>query len=192
MATPGDPSVPPEVRSSRPIYANPWIQVREDELRWADGADRTYGLIEMAHGVTVAAVTADRQVALVREFKPAVGEFRLELISGGIDDGETPLAAGQRELLEEIGGRSERWEPFPAFDPFTALIHSPSHLYAAWDTVIETPDAIAGEILEVRFVPLDEAVAMAWSRQIKHGPSVVLLLSLALSLDLGQQAQPGT
>ena len=175
---------PPTVLSSRSVYANPWIQVREDELRWPDGAHRTYGLIEMAHGVTIAALTPDRHIALVREFKPAVGEFRVELISGGIDAGESPLAAGQRELQEEIGGRSERWEEVPPFDPFTALIHSRSHLYVAWDTVIETPTAIAGEILDVSLVPLEQAVRLAWERQIQHGPSLVLLLSLALSLRL--------
>ena len=176
-----DPAVP-QTLTSRRIYSNPWISVREDRLLWSDGTESLYGLIDMVDGVTVAAMTHDHDVALVREYRPATGVFSLELISGAIDPGEDPFSAAKRELIEEVGGRSSRWQEAGSIDPFTALVNSRSHLFAAWDVEFGTGAGHAGEVLDVQFVPLADAVAMAVDRRISHGPSIVILLTLALSL----------
>ena len=61
------------------------------------------------------ALTADRHIVLVREFRPGPEEWLLELPGGHVDDGEIPAAAAARELLEETGYRAT---PRPAGSMF--------------------------------------------------------------------------
>ena len=51
----------------------------------------------------ILALTPALEVVLVREFRPGVEEWLLELPGGHLDDGEAPLEAARRELLEETG-----------------------------------------------------------------------------------------
>ena len=53
--------------------------------------------------VSVLAVTKNGTFPLVRQFRPAIEEFTLELPSGHVDQGETPDQAARKELHEETG-----------------------------------------------------------------------------------------
>ena len=40
------PTVPiPQLQSSRPVFSNPWLDVREDVLLWPEASRRTYGIV---------------------------------------------------------------------------------------------------------------------------------------------------
>src|SRR5262249_12211993 len=68
---------------------------RGRERFWTVKSHHTY--------VVVLAITRDRRVPLVRQYRPAVDEQVLELPSGHVDAGELPEDAARRELLEETG-----------------------------------------------------------------------------------------
>jgi ADP-ribose pyrophosphatase len=59
--------------------------------------------------VNVAAVTSENQFLCFRQTKYAVGEVTLAPVGGYLEPGEEPLAAAQRELLEEAGYASPDW-----------------------------------------------------------------------------------
>ena len=51
------PTAPtPQLRSSRSVFSNPWIEVREDVLRWPGAPERPYGIVTVTPGVTVLAL----------------------------------------------------------------------------------------------------------------------------------------
>jgi ADP-ribose pyrophosphatase len=54
-------------------------------------------------GAAVVALTPDRKVVLVREFRPGTEEWLVELPGGNVDEGEDASAAAARELLEDTG-----------------------------------------------------------------------------------------
>src|SRR5215831_8696618 len=89
---------PYTVLASEPRYRNRWIALREDRVIRPGGGDGLFGVVEMTSGSSVLAIDADDPVFLVREYKYAIGRDSLEVVSGAMDDGETPLAAAQREL----------------------------------------------------------------------------------------------
>jgi len=93
-----------ETVTSRQVYANPWMTVREDRVRRADGSDGIYGVIDKPTYALVIAVDGDR-LHLVEQYRYALGLRRWEFPQGTAPDradlDPTELAA--RELREETG-----------------------------------------------------------------------------------------
>jgi len=70
---------------------------------------------DMARFVIVFAMTADQMVICVRHYRHGPEKICLELPSGHIEQGESVLTAGRRELLEETGYTAEHWRELPGF-----------------------------------------------------------------------------
>lgn len=157
-------------------YKNGWIEVVEDRLTKPDGQPGSFTTILMKPGVSVLALDTDNFVYLTSEFRYAIGRDSIEVVSGGVDDGEEPLAAAKRELREELGIEAVEWSSLGLVNPFTSIIKSPAHLFLARGLSFFDVEREGTEIIEVIRLKLDEAVEMVMESEITHGPSCVLIL----------------
>jgi ADP-ribose pyrophosphatase len=89
--------------SSRYIYRGHTIRLRVDDLSMPSGRESVREVIEHDGAVVIVAIDDEKNVLLVRQFRYAAGKHLLELPAGGIDPGETPEIAAQREMQEETG-----------------------------------------------------------------------------------------
>lgn len=94
--------------SSRTVYRNAWMSVREDDVRRADGSAGIYGVVDRPLGVVVVArrpAAGGEQIYLVEQFRYPVGARRWEFPAGTAPDGERlgAVALAARELREETG-----------------------------------------------------------------------------------------
>jgi 8-oxo-dGTP pyrophosphatase MutT (NUDIX family) len=90
-----------------------WLfRLRRERFRSrASGKEHDYYVLHLADAVHAIAITPERQVLLVRQFRAGSGRDSLETPGGLLNPGEDPLTAGARELLEETGyagGRATR------------------------------------------------------------------------------------
>src|SRR5262249_18280017 len=99
-----DRSNPWTTLSSRPIYENPWIRLREDQVLRPDGKRGIYGVVHFKnHAVGVLPVDEQGRVWLVGQHRYPLDAYSWEIPEGGCPESETPEATALRELREETG-----------------------------------------------------------------------------------------
>lgn len=89
--------------SSREVYRNHWMRVREDEILRGNGERGIYGVVEKHDAAIILPMDGDR-IWLVEQFRYTIGERALELPQGGWEmEIENPEELARGELREEIG-----------------------------------------------------------------------------------------
>lgn len=132
--------------------------------------------LEIAHhpgGAAVVALDAAGQVCLLRQFRHAAGGWLLELPAGKLDGGEPPLDCARRELEEEAGVQAASWEKLGEFFSSPGVLTEVIHLYLARELTPTPRRPEEHEVFEVRWLPLQEAFAMAASGGLEDGKSLV-------------------
>lgn len=168
---------PFEVVSTRHIYTNPWITVREDKVVRPGGTQSIFGVVEMMAGSSILALTDDCQVYLAREYKYGLQNYSIETVSGGLEVGETPLETAQRELREEFGMEAREWISLGTIYPFTNVISSASYLFLALGVEVKhPPKPDPGEHIETLKLPLERVVEMVMNGEIVNGSACALIL----------------
>ncbi len=162
--------------SSKAVYENPWISLREDRVIRPGGGEGIFGVVTMKAGSSVLAVGDDLQVFLTSEYCYALGRDSLEVASGALDGQEQPLDAAKRELAEELGLEAREWIDMGCIDPFTTVVSSPNFMFLALGLKTTAQNLDAGEVLTVVKMPFMRALELVMAGQITHGASCVLIL----------------
>lgn len=180
------PENPVKLLSSREIHRGRLVGLRLDNVVLPQGTEDIYEYVEIKHGSSTLALAENGDVWLVREWKYALGYPTIEVISGGMETGETPEQTAHRELREEAGLVARELISMGRVDPFTTMLRCANHLFLARGIEQVPHDREEGEIMETMRVPLAEAVRMVMDGEITHGSSCVLILKVARWLEAGK------
>lgn len=165
--------------STRPVYENPWIKVREDVAELPDGRTTIYGVVQCAECVGILPFLDRDTVLLVGQYRYVFGDFLWEMPTGGQHGHETLEQAAQRELAEEAGYEAGRLEKLCSFHTSKSILHEVAHLYIA-DELRPAPRAAdATEFIELRAFPFDEVLGMVERGEIKDSMTVIAVLHAA-------------
>lgn len=169
--------------SSKVVYQNPWITVREDQVIRPDGQPGIYGVVETRIAAGVIALDANNDIYLVGQYRYPLEEYSWEIIEGGSDPGETAIEAAKRELREETGLSAAHWEQLGG-EIHISNCHSSERGYAFLATGLElgTASPEGTEVLSIRKLSLNEVFSMVDSGEIKDGLSIIALLRLRTRL----------
>ena len=89
--------------SSREVYRNRWMRVREDEILRSNGQKGIYSVVEKEDGAIILPIE-DGRIWLVEQFRYTIGERALELPQGAWEMAiENPEELARGELQEELG-----------------------------------------------------------------------------------------
>jgi len=165
------------------VYENPWVQLLRKDL--TTGQD--YYCLQVSDYVSVVAQTPAGKVLLVRQFRPPLEKFTLELPAGWIDPGETPAQAVRRELREETGAEALQLTALGVFavDPG----RQSNYQHAFFARVSQPPAHYHTDEVERLEVEVSELYRLMWAGQIDH-PMPVAASFLAGLLPIPSQGLP--
>lgn len=170
---------PYKVLSSKTVYKNPWIEVREDNVA-RDGRKSAFGVINYKPGISVVALDEDKNIYLVKEFYYAINSYGIQVPSGGIEKGQSSLDGAKAELLEETGLAAKKWISLGFVHPLTLILNSPVDLFLAFElSKVREPE----QGIELVKKPIKEAYQMVLDSKINHAQSCVAILKAKIWLD---------
>lgn len=174
---------PWKVKSKTCKYEDEHICVELDDVIQPDGKPGQYALVDLKPGVSVLPLDGQGNVFLVRQFRFGLGAESLEAVAGGMDEGEPPLEAAQREAREELGIVARDWLDLGKIEIDTSIVHSPGYLYLARELSFtqKERDGTERDLITVK-ISLEEAVRKVMEGEILHAPSAVLILKAAMQL----------
>jgi ADP-ribose pyrophosphatase len=174
------------VLSSRVSYRGPVFSVTTDEVQEPGGVRARRDVVRHSGSVVVLAVDAaakasrkvEPRILLERQYRHAAQAMMWELPAGRIDDGETPLTAAKRELLEETGYRARQWKRILHFYVSPGFLDETMTIYMASGLKAGTAQPEPDEKIATRFFALSEAKGMALRGRIRDAKTITGILWL--------------
>jgi ADP-ribose pyrophosphatase len=165
--------------SSRPIYENRWLRLREDVAEMPDGRHTIYGVVATHPAVGVLPFRDADTVVLVGQYRYVARGFFWEMPTGAVQAGETEERAAQRELAEEAGYEAGRLTRICAFHSSKSVVDETASIFLAEDLRPAAVPPDETEFIEVRAFPFDEVLRMVVDDEIKDAMTIVAVLHAA-------------
>ncbi len=163
----------------RTVYRGRVVDLGIETAELPDGRSFPLEVVRHSGGAAVLALDDEARVWLLRQYRHAAGGWLLEVPAGRIEAGEEPERTARRELAEETGIRAARWSPLGSILTTPGFCDEVIHLYLAQGLSFGAARTEAHELIEVRPMPLREAVEQARSGRIRDAKTVAALLRAA-------------
>lgn len=174
----------PKTIASNHVFSGRIIDVSTERLLYADGREYDLDFVRHPGASAVVAVDADNRVCLVRQYRHGITDFQWEIPAGKLDKGEPPQICAIRELAEETGVSAARWTALGQFLPAPGIFTEVIHLYLARDLKLGPAAPDADEELEVKWLPLHEAIQMVLRGEWNDGKTALGLWRAQYHLQL--------
>jgi len=170
---------PMKVRHKSCLFKGLVINLEQQEVQIGSKGWHTYQIVRHPGGAAVLPLHDDDTVTLIRQLRPAVEEFTIEIPAGRLSPGENPIDCGRRELVEETGLAAAVLSPLGQIFTSPGVFDEVIHLFLATGLSqgVSQPDPYE-DITSLR-IPLSEALRMAQDGRINDGKTMAALLRAA-------------
>jgi ADP-ribose pyrophosphatase len=170
-----------KVVSSKVVYRGPVFHVTTDHVREPGGVTARRDMVRHQGSVVVMPVDdsgTEPKVLLTRQYRHAAQRMMWELSAGRIDEGESALDAGKRELIEETGFRAKKWQKALFFYVSPGFLDETMTIFVARELVKGEATPEEDERITARLFPLSQAVRMVTSGKILDAKTIAGILWL--------------
>lgn len=167
---------------SRLVYDGKVVSLAVEQVELPNGEQVELEVVRHPGGAAAVAVDAERRVCLLRQYRHAVGGWLWELPAGKLDPGESPDSTARRELAEEAGVAAASWDALGDVVSSPGVFSEVVHLFLARELTATPAQREHGELFEVCWVPLAEALTRALEGEIRDAKTVIGLVRAATRL----------
>ena len=162
------------------VRAGSILDIYDDEMRLPDGTIEHWDFVSHRKGAScTVAVLDDKRILLVRQYRPALERFTLELPAGSRDSKEEDTkVCAERELFEETGYRAGEMKKLLSLKSTVAFCDELIDVYLATGLKKEGAQSLdPAEAIEIRAYSLDEILKMIFDYTIQDAKTVAGILA---------------
>ena len=162
----------PLPKRAKLVYKGSIFQVYKWKQKLYDGSSAIFEKVKQQDTVNVIPVTDDGKIILTKQKQP-LSKVYFGTVGGRMEKGETPLKTAKREMLEEIGYKSNKYILWRSQQIFSK-IDWVSYIFIAKNsikTMVQKPDA--GEKIEPVYLDFDAFIDKVCNRNFRN-PEITL------------------
>lgn len=169
----------PKKLSSRQIYSGSILNLFLDKVEFHSGRIvEDYHLFEFKNdSVVIIVMNKLNEVCFINSPRYATQKLELELPAGSIEEGETIIEAGKREVLEETGYIVEELEHIYTFNPANSISNQKAHiLFGGVKSRKPSKEFNRDEVISVEWLNKEKIKNLISSKKIMDGFSMIAIL----------------
>lgn len=171
--------IPWKTMSTRSIYQNRWLSLREDLVELPNGRTTIYGVVSCGECVGVLPFLDPDTVLMIRQYRYVAGRTTWEMPTGGVHAGESVEGAAQRELAEEVGYRAGRLTRLSTYHTSKSVMDETAHLFLGEEMAKLALPKDETEFIEIRPFPFRDALGLVLSGEIVDSMTIIAVLHTA-------------
>jgi len=162
-----------KIISSVKKYSNELFSVTEDHAVEPGGFEIKRAIVQHMGSAVMMAVDDRKRILLVRQYRLPARQSLWELPAGRLDEGETPLQAARRELVEETGYRARKWKKLVTFYPSPGYVAEKMTIFLATDLTEGEATPMEDERIKIRWFTAKEIEAGIDSGKIMDAKTMI-------------------
>ncbi|HKJ04647.1 MAG TPA: NUDIX hydrolase [Geopsychrobacteraceae bacterium] len=166
--------------SEETLYKGRILDLARETHQMPDGREARFEIVQHSGGAAALPVLPDGRVILIRQFRPAIKDYILEIPAGRLEAGEDGATCVARELQEEIGYQPGTLETLGDIYSSVGFCNERIYLYVAHDLKPAMQALEPDEFIELKVMTLDEAITLVKNGQILDAKTRVALLHYKL------------
>lgn len=174
-----------DIVKDKKLFETPIFSLRQRELLPHNKIETaSFYVLDAPDWINVIALTAEKKVVLVEQYRAGIHESSLEIPGGMVDENESPLESAKRELLEETGYQSENWTKLGTTSGNAAILNNYTHIYLAESSIkVDEQNLDGNEDIAVHLLAFDYFLELVKNSTIHHSIVVAAVAHLLLHLN---------
>ena len=164
------------IEKLRTVFSGRVIKVNVETVRLPNGHVADLEIIHHPGGAAVVAIDSEQRVCMLRQYRHAVGGWIWELPAGKLEPAEPALDTARRELREEAGVAAADWVSLGDYVSSPGVFTETVKLFMARGLRSANMAHEPAELIEIHWVPFNEACLRALSGELNDGKTALGLL----------------
>jgi 8-oxo-dGTP pyrophosphatase MutT (NUDIX family) len=151
-----------QILDSSYSFTCPWLKVRKDVVLLPNGVEiPDFYITETPNWVNIIAITTEGKFIMEEQYRHGIQKVCFELCAGMVDEGESPIDAAKRELLEETGFSCGNWMDFGMSVPNASGSTTKCYHFLATDVLFRNkPKPEATEDIKIHLLTEQEVIKL--------------------------------